>query len=85
MIVFGTSSNAKNSRSCGSCSSSLSFLCIDDLTGVEGPRRRDVDTLRLSLSDIGERERDIDDEDTFTRDILVSISRYQIDIDEKTE
>jgi hypothetical protein len=58
---------------------------MDDLTGVEGPRRRDVETFRLSLSDIGERERDIDDEDTFTRDILVSISRYRIDIDGKTE
>ena len=59
------------------------FFCVDDLTGVEGPRLGDVEILPFSLSDIGERERDNDDEDECKRVVLVSISRYQIDIDGK--
>jgi hypothetical protein len=76
-IAFDSSLNVKSSRSFGSCSSSLAFFRIDDLTGVVGPRLGDFEILRFPISDIGERERENEDDDECKRDTLVSISRYQ--------
>ncbi len=77
MIALESSFNPPSSPSLESFSSSLSFLGIEGFNRVDGPCLGDIEILRFPVSDIGERERENDEEDERKRDLLVSISQYQ--------